>query len=162
VKTAPPNMPPYDAAIEQAWSQFLERVIEKLKAIAQQANANEPYYNRRLRQWRCDRHSGRTSDACDGTNSHSDSQQFCERPDCGRVIRVAFTEWGAREELWYSLQEPSDRLVSPNEAITLLMILDNDLPRRTERWSDVCHGYEDREAVRHIARRLPLAGKEGI
>ena len=144
------TLPPYDEAVEKAWSAWLDSFIERLRPIAAKAKPSPFYWLESKGEPRCSRHGGITYDP---TMSNEDSQRYCEK--CGRILEHFFTDWGAREELGYSADEKARVPIGPKEAFTLLNVIDADVPRRTERWKDFDYQSEYRPLLRKIAKRLP-------
>lgn len=137
---------------EVRWSSYLDLVVDRLRPLAAKANASDAYYLNSKQEMRCVRHAGKTSYPCG--QSEEDFQRFCEK--CGRILDHCWSDHGVAEEIGLSGDCKVGVPVDPNEAFTLLRIIDCGVPRLTERCGQFVYNSDMKPAVEKIARRLGL------
>lgn len=145
----------YDKIAEEAWSAWLTGFLGRLKPIAAKAKWSDLYWNERLCEVRCEKHAGKLGYR--DTSSNEDGQRYCEK--CGIVLEHRFTDWGEEEEIGYSADpDMLDKPISPDEAFTLISVIESGCPLLSERWPDYDYHSDLRPSLLLIAKRLELNG----
>lgn len=140
---------------EKRWADFLDKVCESLAERCKGVETSPMYWpdpddgEYYCEDCRPEKWDGGTN------NDESDGQANCCK--CGMILECCFTNWGVESEIGDSTADDvMNDPISPEEAYTLLEIIQCGVPRLTERCGDFVYNAGMKPNVRRIAKRLRI------
>lgn len=154
------KMPPDATGAEKRWAKYLDAVCAGLAARCKGVDTSPAYWF----EYDCDDYCAEHKpEIWEGgtSNDESDYQKRCCK--CGMILECCLTDHGVTEEIGCAIDDDvMDSPIWPEEAYTLLQIIQCGVPRFTERCGEHVYCGDRKPAVRRIAKRLKIPARKAV